>query len=172
MKKLHIIRLPDYSIPPIVSGGTKEYIGTKEDIKKVVPNHDDKNMDESVILAEATYYLFDTEHIFINTYGFDHNIKADKIKASIIHTFDGEKYMRCVKAKMNNLQIGVNGQDYYKPYSFMGPPNILYIENDWICSNLYAVEQIFKNYQACLADINHISPITFDCFFSDIFGDG
>lgn len=172
MKKLHVIRLPDYSIPPIVSGGTKEYVGTKEDIKKVVPNHDIKNTDECVIHAEATCHHFATEHIFINTYGFDHTIKADKIKTSIIHIFDGKKYMRCVKAKINNLQIGVNGQDYYKPYSFMGYPNILYIENDWICSNLYAVEQIFKDHQACLTDINHISPINFDCFFSDIFGDG
>lgn len=172
MRKLHIIRLPDYSIPPIVSGGTKKYIGTKEDIKKVVPNHDIKNTDECFILAEETCYHLATEHTFINTYGFDHTINADKIEASIIHIFDGKKYMRCIKAKMKNLQIGVNGQYYYKPYSFMEYPNILYIENDWICSNLYSVEQIFKDQQSCLTDINHISPINFNCFFSDIFGDG
>ena len=125
MRKLHIIRLPDYSIPPIVSGGTKKYIGTKEDIKKVVPNHDIKNTDECFILAEATCYHLATEHTFINTYGFDHTINDDKIEASIIHIFDGKKYMRCIKAKMKNLQIGVNGQYYYKPYSFMGYPNTL-----------------------------------------------
>lgn len=171
-QELYIISLPDYSVSPIVSGVTKEYVGTKEEINKVIQDDEVIIAQEGTILFETTYQYFAKEHTFVNAFGFDHTIKTDEIEASILYFFDGKKYMRCIKARMKNLEIGVNGQDYYKPESFMGHPNILYIENDWICSNLYAVEQIFKNYQACLADINHISPITFDCFFSDIFGDG
>lgn len=169
---LFIINLPDYSVPPIVSGATKEYVSAKEYINKVVQNTELIIAKEGVVIAERTYRRLATEMTFINTYGFDHTIKTDEIEASILYFFDGKKYMRCIKARMSNLQIGVNGQDFYNPTSFMGHPNILYIEGKWICSNLYAVEQIFKNKQACLADINHTSPINYDCFISDIFGDG
>lgn len=171
-KRLYSINLPDYSVPPIVSGATKEYIGTKEDINKVVQDTEIVIAKEGTVIAEQTYHNLKTEMIFINTYGFDHTIKADKIEALILYFFDGKRYIRCIKARMNNLKIGVNGQNYYKPDSFMGHPGILYIENDWVCSNLYAVERVFKNKEACLSDINHASPINFDCFFNDIFGDG
>lgn len=171
-QELYIISLPDYSVPPMVSGGTKEYVGTKEDINRVIQDDEVVIAKEGTVLSETTYHCVGLEHIFVNTYGFDHTIKADKIEASILYFFDGKKYMRCIKARMSNLQIGVNGQDFYNPTSFMGHPNMLYIEGKWLCSNLYAVEQIFKNKQACLTDINHASPINYDCFFSDIFGDG
>ena len=171
-QELYIIRLPDYSVPAMVSGGSKEYVGTKEEINKVIQEDEVIIAQEGTILFETTYQYFATEHTFINAFGFDHTIKTDEIDASILYFFDGKKYMRCIKARMKNLEIGVNGQDYYKPESFMGHPNILYIENDWICSTVYIVERFFKNKQTCLSDINHISPINYDCFFSDIFGDG
>lgn len=171
-QELYIISLPDYSVPPIVSGVTKEYVGTKEEINKAIQEDEVIIARKGTILFETTYQCFATEHTFINTYGFDHTIKTDKIEASILYFFDGQKYMRCIKARMKNLEIGVNGQDYLKPESFMGHPNILYIENDWICSTFYIVERFFKSKQDCLGDINNISRINFDCFFSDIFGDG
>lgn len=171
-QELYIISLPDYSVPPMVSGGTKGYVGTKEDINKVVQNDEVIIAKEGTVLSETPYKCLPTEYIFINTYGFDHTIKANKIEASILYFYDGKKYMRCVKAKMKNLQIGINSQNYYKPNSFVGYPNMLYIENDWICLNLYVVEKIFKNKQACLSDIDHALPINFDCFFGEIFGDG
>ena len=80
--------------------------------------------------------------------------------------------MRCIKTKMKDLQIGVDGQNYYKPDSFMGHPNILFIENGWLCSKLFAVEQVFKSKRDCLLDINNPSPIKFEFFYTDIFGDG
>ena len=67
--------------------------------------------------------------------------------------------MRCVKTKMKDLQIGVDGQNYYKPDSFMGHPNILFIENSWLCSKLFAVEQVFKSKRDCLLDNRVFSEV-------------
>lgn len=154
-KKLYSISLPDYSVPPIVSGATKEYVGAKEDINKVVHNDEAVLTKEGVVIAEKTFHCLAAEMTFINTYGFDHTIKTDKIEALILYFYDGKKYIRCIEARMKNLH-----------------PGVLYIENDWVCSNLYAVERVFKNKEACLSDINHASPLNFDCFFNNIFGAG
>ena len=47
-QELYIIRLPDYSVPAMVSGGSKEYVGTKEEINKVIQE------DEVIIAQEGT----------------------------------------------------------------------------------------------------------------------
>ena len=171
-QELYIVSLPDYSVPPIISGVTKEYIGTKEDIDDVIQNGEVVIAKQGVVLSETTYYCLAAEHTFINTYGFDYTIKTEKTEAAIVYFYDRKQYMRCVKTKMKDLQIGVDGQNYYKPDSFMGHPNILFIENGWLCSKLFAVEQVFKSKRDCLLDINDPSPIKFECFYTDIFGDG
>lgn len=171
-QELYIVSLPDYSVSPIISGATKEYIGTKEDIADVIQDGEVVIVKQGVVLSDTTYYCLAAEHTFINTYGFDYTIKTEKTEAVIVYFYDGKRYMRCIKTKMKDLQIGVDGQNYYKPDSFMGHPNILFIENGWLCSKLFAVEQVFKSKRDCLLDINNPSPIKFEFFYTDIFGDG
>ena len=171
-QELYIVSLPDYSVSPIISCATKEYVGTKEDIDDVIQNGEVVIAKQGVVLSETTYCCLAAEHTFINTYGFDYTIKTEKTEAAIVYFYDGKQYMRCVKTKMKDLQIGVDGQNYYKPDSFMGHPNILFIENGWLCSKLFAVEQVFKSKRDCLLDINNPSPIKFEYFYTDIFGDG
>lgn len=141
-QELYIVSLPDYYVSPIISGATKEYIGTKEDIDDVIQDGEVVIAKQGVVLSETTYYCLAAEHTFINTYGFDYTIKTEKTEAEIVYFYEGKQYLRCVKTKMKDLQIGVDGQNYYKPDSFMGHPNILFIENGWLCSKLFAVEQV------------------------------
>ena len=152
-QELYIVSLPDYSVSPIISGATKEYIGTKEDIDDVIQDGEVVIAKQGVVLSETTYYCLAAEHTFINTYGFDYTIKTEKTEAEIVYFYEGKQYLRCVKTKMKDLQIGVDGQNYYKPDSFMGHPNILFIENGWLCSKLFAVEQVFKSKRDCLLDM-------------------
>ena len=55
-QELYIVSLPDYSVPPIISGATKEYIGTKEDIDDVIQDGEVVIAKQGVVLSETTYY--------------------------------------------------------------------------------------------------------------------
>lgn len=77
-QELYIVSLPDYSVPPIISCATKEYVGTKEDIDDVIQNGEVVIAKQGVVLSETTYCCLAAEHTFINTYGFDYTIKTEK----------------------------------------------------------------------------------------------
>lgn len=77
-QELYIVSLPDYSVSPIISGATKEYIGTKEDIDDVIQDGEVVIAKQGVVLSETTYYCLAAEHTFINTYRFDYTIKTEK----------------------------------------------------------------------------------------------
>ena len=87
-QELYIVSLPDYSFSPIISGATKEYIGTKEDIDDVIQDGEVVIAKQGVVLSETTYYCLAAEHTFINTYGFDYTIKAKKTEAAIVYFID------------------------------------------------------------------------------------
>ena len=55
-QELYIVSLPDYSVSPIISGATKEYIGTKEDIADVIQDGEVVIAKQGVVLSETTYY--------------------------------------------------------------------------------------------------------------------
>lgn len=84
-QELYIVSLPDYSVSPIISGATKEYIGTKEDIDDVIQDGEVVIAKQGVVLSETTYYCLAAEHTFINTYGFDYTIKTEKTEAVIVY---------------------------------------------------------------------------------------
>ena len=168
----YMIELPDYSVPGFISGATTKYIGSKEDIEAIANKTEAPKAKSVFVLAESNYNRFNIEMEFINTYGFDHSIKADELKASILHLTDGKRYLRCIKTQIKNMAIGINKQSYYRPESHMGNPDVVYMDGAWICSCLFTVERVFRDRQECLDDISRPSEIDFRCFLLDVFGDG
>lgn len=167
-----IIELPDYSVPGFISGATKEYVGSKEDIDTISRGSENTIVKSVFVLAENSYSQRKVDMEFINTYGFDHSIKADEIKVSVLYVRSGGRYLRCIKVQIKNIAIGINKQGYYRPESPMGNPDVIYMDGNWFCSRLYTIERAFKNRQECLYDISHPTEIDFRCFLLDIFGDG
>ena len=55
-QELYIVSLPDYSVSPIISGATKKYHATKEDIDDVIQDGEVVIAKQGVVLSETTYY--------------------------------------------------------------------------------------------------------------------
>lgn len=167
-----VIELPDYSVPSFISGATKEYVGSKEDIDTISRGSENIIAKSVFVLAENCYSQRKIDMEFINTYGFDHSIKADELNVSVLYLKNGGQYLRCIKAQIKNMAIGINKQYYYRPESPMGNPDVIYVDDNWFCSRLYTIERVYKDRQECLYDIDYPSKIDFRNFLLDIFGDG
>ena len=168
----YIIKLPDFSVPGFISGAIKEYVGSKEDIDMISRGSENTIAKSVFVLAENSYSQRKINMEFINTYGFDHSITADELKASVLYLKTGKRYLRCIKAQIKNMAIGINKQYYYRPESPMGNPDVIYVDGNWFCSRFYTIERVYKDRQECLYDIDHPSKIDFRNFLLDIFGDG
>lgn len=80
-----VIELPDYSVPSFISGATKEYVGSKEDIDTISRGSENIIAKSVFVLAENCYSQRKIDMEFINTYGFDHSIKADELNVSVLY---------------------------------------------------------------------------------------
>ena len=169
---MYIVELSDYSAPAMISGATKEYVGNKADIERIVNNSGPLVAKEVRILAEVDHSYYDVETSFRNVFGFDHSIKVEELKVRVLYLQDDRRYMRCIKAEAYNLEVGINRQGYYCPEVPMGDPNVVYESDGWLRSHLFTIETEYSSKQECFCDISHPSDIDFSCFFRDIFGDG
>lgn len=80
-----VIELPDYSVLSFISGATKEYVGSKEDIDTISRGSENIIAKSVFVLAENCYSQRKIDMEFINTYGFDHSIKADELNVSVLY---------------------------------------------------------------------------------------
>lgn len=50
---------------------------------------------------------------------------------SVLYLKNGGQYLRCIKAQIKNMAIGINKQYYYRPESPMGNPDVIYVDGNW-----------------------------------------
>lgn len=123
-------------------------------------------------LAEGEYTEGERHIKFFNIHECENLLLAEEILASVIYVRSADSYMRCVRVSMKNLSIVDDKGDLVPIEDFWGHPEVLYHDGDFIHSRLYAVEKRFDNEAECRADIEKPSPISFDSFLFDVFGDG
>ncbi len=123
-------------------------------------------------LAEAKYSDGEQYIKFFNIHECENLLFAEKVSADVIYVRNADKYMRCIKVSMKNLSIVDDKGGLVPIEDFWGHPEVLYHDGDFIRSRLYMVEKRFNSESECRADIEAPSPISFDSFLFDVFGDG
>lgn len=124
------------------------------------------------VLAEAEYTDGERQIEFYNIYECENLLHTEQISASIVYVRTADEYMRCIKVSMKNISL-VDEQGVLLPIDdFWGHPEVLYHDGAYIRSRLYAVEKRFADEAECRADIENPSPLSFDSFLFDVFGNG
>lgn len=124
------------------------------------------------MLAQAEYTDREQYIKFFNIHECENLLFAEQVSAAVIYVRNADRYMRCTKASMKNLSIVDDKGDLVPVEDFWGHPEVLYHDGDFSRSRLYMVEKRFKSESECRADIESPSPISFDSFLFDVFGDG
>ncbi len=127
---------------------------------------------ELTTFAEAEYTDREQYIKFFNIHKCENLLFTEQISASVIYVRNADSYMRCVKASMKNLSIVDDKGGLVPIEDFWGHPEVLYHDGDFIRSRLYTMKKRFNSEAECRADLENPSPISFDSFLYDVFGDG
>ncbi len=152
-----------------------QYIhGNKDALIKIAFN-DCPMAEDAEVLAVHQYKEEHFHRQIMNIYDFPYDFFADSVDVDIIYIKNQKnQYYRYIRPVMTKLtMINTIGEHKDKTNGgYWGHPAILEPGNGMVRARLFLQEKRFKNEASCLKDISKPSPLNFQCFFFEIFGDG
>ena len=152
-----------------------QYIhGNKDALIKIAFN-DCPMAEDAEVLAVHQYKEEHFHRQIMNIYDFPYDFYADSVDVDIIYIKNQKnQYYRYIRPVMTKLtMINTIGEHKDKTNGgYWGHPAILEPGNGMVRARLFLQEKRFKNEASCLKDISKPSPLNFQCFFFEIFGDG
>lgn len=127
------------------------------------------------LIATKEYHEENFHREIMNIYDFPYDFNADGVDVDIIYIKNQKnQYYRYIRPVMTKLtMINTIGEHKDKTNGgYWGHPAILEPGNGMVRARLFLQEKRFKNEASCLKDISKPSPLNFQCFFFEIFGDG
>lgn len=128
------------------------------------------------VIAQNTFHAKKMDFLFYNLYEYEHEMRADTVDVNIIYVkTEKDEYIRAIKPNMVNAKykdIFTKDYDSLADRNYWGHPGLIFSENNTLKSRVYLIEKRFKNEEDCINDIKEPSPLKFDRFFLEIFGDG
>lgn len=175
--------LLDYSVPGFCTSW-KPYFGTIEDIadfRYALHNDDRRKPDHmtfsSVQIYGSHYASRDAgryEHT--NIWGFPYYVWWDKLESVHLWIADTDKYYRCARLRMKNLEYDTDpdGSMKHSPgEQIWGYPHIIEYRHPFHFNRMYVIEKQFKTEEQLLDDLKHYNDdIQLKEWLDDLFGDG
>lgn len=197
---LYQLMLEDYSTPSFVSC-SKPYFGTQEQILALLERRRDPELFETARqyfsgsgsgegpmlhwreqivspverLGSVPFQMENVSVTFLNTWDCPYELHAQRAEGKLYY-LSGEDGVcfRALEAVFTDLMLTdvpfPKKVDRLQP--FWGYPDMIYCRDGKVKSRLLLAERRFQTREEALADLAHPAPISFDCFFEDIFGDG
>ena len=177
------VELYDYAMPGFCSNW-KPYFGSIEDIAEFrrALHSDDRRKPEnmsfsSVKLYGAKHRTQDAgmyEHT--NIWGFPYFVWWDKLESVHLWVSHKDKYYRCMRARMKNLQYDTDEDASMKDSpgeQIWGYPHILEYKHPFHFSRMYVIEKVFSAEENLLEDMERFDGgIELKGWLDDLFGDG
>ena len=177
------VQLLDYAKPGFCTHW-KPYFGTIEDIAEFrrALHRDEKRKPEDMTFSSVR--VFGSKHEIrdagmyehINIWGFPYFVWWDKLESLHLWVAEKEKYYRCVRARMTNLQYDTDKDASMKQSpgeQIWGYPHVLEYHHPFHFTRMYVIEKRFESEDELLDDLkNYKGEIELGSWLDELFGDG
>lgn len=177
------VELVDCAVPGFCSNW-KPYFGSIEDIAEFrrAIHRDERRKQESMTFTIVKLYGANHQvreagvYEHTNIWGFPYFVWWDKLESVHLWIGHNEKFYRCVRARIKNLQYDTDKDTSMKHSpgcQIWGYPHILEYRYPFHFSRMYVIEKVFDSEEDLLKDMDgYDGSIELKGWLDDLFGDG
>mgnify|MGYP004519299265 CR=1 FL=1 len=177
------VQLLDYAKPGFCTHW-KPYFGTVEDIAEFrhALHQDEKHIPEDMTFSSVRVFGSEFEirdagmYEYTNIWGFPYFVWWDKLESIHLWVAEKDKFYRCIRARMTNLQYDTDENASMKQSpgeQIWGYPHILEYHHPFHFNRMYVIEKRFESEADLLNNLsNYKGNIELGGWLDELFADG